>query len=117
VVKMAKKDLKIHEDYKGVIDKVSEGWEEIVSKSPMDLSEKELYKIAKAVETKFSSQEESIDEKELEGYVKGLLGIKKRWPELYKDSVITDIALATDNWDPNKEFFKPKPTDSYWPSR
>jgi hypothetical protein len=83
----------------------------------MDLTEEDLYKIVKAAEMELSSQEESIDEKELEGYVKGLLGIKKRWPELYKDSVITEIAIATRNWDPNKEFFKPKPKDPYWPSR
>jgi hypothetical protein len=114
---MEKKNLKIHEAYKGVIDKVPEGWEEILSKSPMELSEEELYKIVKAAEIKFSSQEESIDERELKEYVKGLLGIKKRLPKLYEDSVIVEIAFATDNWNRNKEFFKPKSEDPYWPSR
>jgi alkylhydroperoxidase/carboxymuconolactone decarboxylase family protein YurZ len=114
---MMKKDLKIHEDYKGVIDKVPEGWEEIVAKSPMDLSEKELYKIAKAVAMKLKLVGVYDDEKELKGYIKGTLAIKKDFPDLYKKDVITDVAIATDNWDPNKEFFKPKPADPYWPSR
>jgi len=109
------KRIKIHKAYKGVIVNVPEEWKKIIAKDPMKLTEDEIFKIKKAAYSKLGL---NVSDEELKSFAKGNLAIKKELPEVFKGAIITDIAIATGNYDRRKKFFKPnKVVNPYFPSR